>query len=141
MYNPPKFLTPAVLSEVLAERTWPSPYKLVEDFDGIEIRLPRCRLYVSEGFESEMDLSFLPESTGLDELLPIGDVLRALSADPGRELPPEPPLIDFFSPGASLEKVTNQLRDLITLLFTYVPQALTGDFAWVEAYRQHGASS
>ncbi len=28
MYNPPKFLTPEVLAEVLAELTWPAPYTL-----------------------------------------------------------------------------------------------------------------
>jgi hypothetical protein len=141
MYNPPTFLTPEVLAEVLAEFPWPAPYTLEEDLpDGIEIRLPRCHLYVSEGFESDMDLSFLPESTGLDHLVSVGSALRALSEDPDRTLPPPPKLIDYFSPGASLDKVKNELRDLCTLLFTYFRPSLDGDFDWVAAYRAHRAS-
>ena len=137
MYNPPKYLTPAVLTEVMAEFPWPAPYTLKADFDGIEVDLPRCHLYVTEGFESEMDLAFLPERTGLDEMVSIGDALRVLTNDPSRTLPPEPKLINFFGPEASLEKVKNQLRDLFTLLFTYFKPAIDGDFGWVAAYRAH----
>jgi hypothetical protein len=130
MYNPPKYLTPAVLADVMAEFSWPAPYTLKPDFDGIEIDLPHCHLYVTEGFESEMDLAFLPQNTGLDDTISVGDALRALSHDASRTLPPEPKLINFFGPEASLEKVKNQLRDLFTLLFTYFRSALEGDFDW-----------
>ena len=135
MYNPPKYLTPPVLSEVMAEFPWPAPYTFKADFDGIEIDLPRCHLYVTEGFESDMDLAFLPESTGLDEMVSVGDALRALKDNPGRALPLEPNLINFFSPGASLDKVKNDLRDLFTLLFTYFRSSLDGDFSWTTTYR------
>jgi hypothetical protein len=135
MYDPPKFLTPAVLAEVLAEFPWPASYALKPDFDGIEVTLPRCHIYVTEGFESEMDLAFLPESTGLDDVVSVGDALRVLSTDPNVALPPEPKLINFFGPEASLEKVQNDLRDLFTLMFTYFRQSLEGDFGWVAAYR------
>ena len=47
----------------------------------------------------ERDLAFLPESTGLDDMMSIGDALRALKADSAVALPPEPTLIDFFGPG------------------------------------------
>jgi hypothetical protein len=137
MYDPPKFLTSAVLADVLAEFTWPAPHTLKVDFDGIEVNLPRCHLYVTEGFESEMNLAFLPDSTGLDEMVSVGDALRVLAADPDRPLPPEPKLINFFGPEASLEKVQNNLRDLLTLLFTYFRTSLEGDFSWVAAYRAH----
>jgi hypothetical protein len=141
MYNPPTFLTPEVLSEVLSEFSWPAPYTLADDRpDGIEIRLPRCHLYVTEGFESNMELKFLPESTGLDRSVSVGSALRALRADPNRTLPPPPKLIDYFSPGASLDKVKNELRDLFTLLFTYFRSSLDGDFEWVATYRAHRAS-
>lgn len=108
---------------------------LKADFDGIVVNLPRCHLCVTEGFESEMDLSFLPESTGLHDMVSIGDALRALKADPSRTLPPEPKLINFFGSEASLEKVQNDLRDLLTLLFTSCKPSLEGDFGWVAAYR------
>jgi hypothetical protein len=141
MYNPPTFLTPEVLAEVLAELPWPAPYTLEDDRpDGIEVRLPRCHLYVTEGFESEMELKFLPESTGLDRSVSVRDALGALYKDPERILPPCPKLIDYFSPGASLDKVKNQLRDLCTLLFTYFRPSLEGDFEWVPTYRAHHAS-
>ena len=140
MYSPPTFLTPEVLAEVLAEFPWPMPYTLEDDRpDGIEVCLPRCHLYVTEGFESNMDLKFLPESTGLDRSVSVGDALRVLETDPDRVMPPEPKLIDFFSPGASLEKVKNELRDLLTLLFTYFRPSLEGDFSWVAYYREHAS--
>jgi hypothetical protein len=104
MYNPHRLLTPDVLDSVMREFPWPAPYTLKADADGIEIRLPHCALYVTEGFESDMDLSFLPESTGLDDLVPVGDAIRALEADGTRELPPEPTLINFVGPAASLER-------------------------------------
>jgi len=138
MYSPPTFLTPEVLAEVLAEFPWPAPYTLEDDRpDGIEVRLPRCHLYVTEGFESNMELKFLPESTGLDHSVPVADALAALREDPARSLPPRPTLIDFFSPHASLDKVKNEVRDLCTLLFTYFRSSLDGDFEWVATYRAH----
>ena len=133
------FLTPEVLSEVIAEMSLPSSYTLEDDRpDGIEVRFPRCHLYVAEGFESNMSLRFLPESTGLDRSVSIADALAALRRDPAQLLPPRPPLIDFFSPEASLNKVKNELRDLFTLLLTYFRSSLDGDFAWVAVFRIYG---
>src|ERR1043165_9678567 len=138
MYNPPTFMTPEVLGEILAEFSWPASYVLDDDRpDGIEIRLPRCQLYACEGFESDMQLKFLPESTGLDRPVSIADALASLRKDPERTLPPRPKLLDFFSPQASLDKVKNELRDLLTLLFTYFRPSLDGDFGWVPSYRKY----
>jgi hypothetical protein len=132
MYNPPKFLTPEVLAEVLAEFPWPGPYTIEDDRpDGIEVKLPKCSFYVSEGFESDMELAFLPESTGLEHAIPLADALTALRKMKNRTLPPHPKLIDYFSPAASLDKVKNELRDLFTLLFAYFSSSLDGDFDWV----------
>jgi hypothetical protein len=142
MYNPPTFLTPEVLAEVLAEFPWLEPFKLDDDRpDGIKICLPRCHLYVTEGFESSMSLKFLPESTGLDRAVSVADALAALRKDPERTLPPRPRLIDYFSPQASLDKVKNELRDLCTLLFAYFQPSLSGNFDWVATYRNQGAKS
>jgi hypothetical protein len=98
----------------MREFPWPAPYTLKADADGVEIRLPHCGLYVTEGFESDMDLSFLPDSTGLDDLVSVGDAIRALKADGTGELPPESALINFFGPTASLEKVKSDVYDLLT---------------------------
>jgi hypothetical protein len=141
MYNPPTFLTPDVLAEVLAEFSWPAPFSLEDDCpDGIEIRLPQCHLYVTEGFESNMNLKFMPDSTGLDRSVSVADALAALRKDPQRTLPPRPKLIDHVSPHASLDKVKNELRDLCTLLFTYFRPSLEGNFDWVAAYRANNDS-
>jgi len=137
MYDPPRFMTPQVLAEVLAEFQWPAGYTLHRDSDGIEIRLPRCHLYAMEGFESGMDLAFLPESTGLDDMVSVGDAIRVLSTDPARVMPPEPALINFSAGATSLDKVKNDLRDLVTLLFTYFRPSLDGDFSWVTTYLAH----
>jgi|GEM_PF-3020444 len=136
MYNPPTFLTPELVTEVLSERTWPAPFTLDDDRpDGIEVRLPRCHLYISEGFESDMSLRFLADSTGLDRTVSVGEALFALRNDPSRTLPPDPPLINMFAPGASEEKVRNELRDQLTLLFTFFRSSIDGDFDWIPSYR------
>jgi hypothetical protein len=141
MYSPPTFLTPEVLLEVLAEFPWPGPYTVQDDRpDGIEVRLPRCHLYVTEGFESNMELKFLPATTGLSRSVSVAEALDALRKDPARTLPPRPKLLDYFSPHASLDKVKNELRDLCTLLFAYFRPSLVGDFDWIEAYRTHGSA-
>lgn len=139
MYNPPTFLTKEVLAEVLAEFSWPAPYTLHHGLDGIEVWLPRCHLCVMEGFESDMDLAFLSESTGLESMVSVGDALRVLETDPDRVMPPEPKLIDFFGGYASLDKVKNEVRDLLTLLFTYFRPSLEGDFGWTAYYREHAS--
>ena len=140
MYNPPTFLTPEVLTEILSEYTWPAMYTLEDDRpDGIEIRLPRCRLYVTEGFESNMDLKFMSESTGVDHSISVADALAALRKDPDCVLPPRPKLINYFAPQASLAKVKNELRDLFTLLFTYFSSTLAGNFDWLDVYRSTAA--
>ncbi|HEU4726547.1 MAG TPA: hypothetical protein VFT22_01605 [Kofleriaceae bacterium] len=68
-------------------------------------------------------------------MVSIGDALRGLTDNPKVTLPPEPKLINFFGPEASLEKVKNDLRDLFTLLFTYFGPSLEGDFDWTATYR------
>jgi hypothetical protein len=66
-------------------------FKLEDDRpDGIEICLPCCHLYLTEGFESRVSLKFLPESTSLDRAVSVADALVALRKDPERALPPRP---------------------------------------------------
>lgn len=130
-----------VASEVLSEFAWPAPYTL-EDWlpDGIAMVFPRCTLLYAEGFESDMALKFLPDDTGLDDTLTLTHALLALKAAPDRaNLPPDPPLINDVTPAASLDKVKNGIRDLSTLVLTYLRPCLLGDFSWVEAYKAFAA--
>ncbi len=115
---------------------WPAAFVLEDDRpDGIEILLPRCHLYVSEGFESEITLKFAADSTGLSSNVSVRDVIARLREDPERVLPPPPALSNYFSPAASLEKVKHRLHDQLLLLFTYFRPSLIGDFDWVPSYR------
>lgn len=140
MYNPPTFLAPEVLAEVLGKFSWPEPYTIEDDRpDGIEVCLPRCRLYFSEGFESDMDMLFLAESTGLDRPVSVTAALVAMRKASACSLPPVPGLGPHM-PHASLNKVKSGLDDLCTLLFTYFRPSLEGRFDWVAAYRKYGGA-
>jgi hypothetical protein len=137
MYKPPTFLTPEVLADVLGEFSWPAEYSIAEDLpDGIEVRLPGCRLYFTEGFESDMDVRFLPESTGLDHPVSITAALVAMRSASDFSPPPKP-CLGGHMPHASLDKVQCEVRDLCTLLLTYFRPSLEGRFDWILAYREH----
>jgi hypothetical protein len=133
MYNPPTFLTMEVLADVLAEFDWPAPYILEEHADGIVVRFPRASLYVTEGFESHMRLTFLRHPRGLDRNIDLVDALVALRSE--QELP-EIALIDDAEPFATLSKVQNGVRDLCTLVLSYFRPTLLGDTSWVVAYQR-----
>lgn len=137
MYEPERYLTMQIASEVLSEFEWPTAFKLEDRLpDGIAMAFPRCTVVLSEGFESEMMLRFLPGDTGLKETVTLRHILVALKSVHGREgLPPVPALINDCSPLASLDKVKNGIRDLSMLLLTYLRPCLLGDFSWVEMYR------
>lgn len=137
MYDPQKFLTVPVLEQVLAEFQWPVPYTLENELpDGIAMVFPHCTLMFSEGFESDMRVLFSPADTGVKQSLSLGHALMALRSAPDRAgLLPEPSLIGDTAGPASLEKVKNGIRDLSTLLLTYLKPCLLGDFSWVQTYK------
>lgn len=132
LYMPPKFLTVEVLAAVVAEFQWPATYTF-KDWrpDGIGLVFPQCTLVFREGFESEMELAFIPEETGLTRTVTMYQVLLSRG---GHETPG---LIDYFSPGASLEKVQNDARDLCTVVLHHFRSTLIGDFGWVAEYRAY----
>ena len=136
MYHPERFMTVDVLSQVLSEFEWPAPYTL-EDWlpDSIGVVFPKCTLTFSEGFESDMQLKFLDRDTGLGNSVTLNEVLISMGG------PDTPGLIDYFSPGASLEKVQNEVRDLCTMVLTHFKATLLGDFSWVESYKEYVARS
>jgi hypothetical protein len=96
--------------------------------------LPRCTLLFSEGFESDISLTFSSDDTGLDQDVSLHQLLvsRGGLATPG--------LIDMFAPGASLDKVKNGVRDQCMILLTHFGSTLLGDFGWVEGYRTYLAA-
>lgn len=137
MYTPTRYLTLEVLASVLAEFEWPAPYTL-DDWlpDGIAVLLPKCTIVFVEGFESEMGLEFLPENTGATKTVTLKHALHVVRKDSTYASPAEEPaLINDLASQPSVEKVKNGLRDLCALILAYVPDTLSGDFRWAEAYR------
>ena len=129
MYNPPTFMTLELLDKLLAEFEWPAPYTLEDDLpDGIVVAFPRCHLYFTEGFESTIQIRFLPEDTGTDEPLTLGHALSTIASVPPPQIPP--------TMHASLEKVIAGIREQCTLVLTYLRPCLLGDFSWVERYQR-----
>ena len=137
MYEPKRYLTMQLVSEVLSEFEWPADFTLEDRLpEGIVMVFARCTPIFSEGFESEMMLKFSPGDTGLKETVTLRHAVMALKTVHEREsLPPAPALINDPSPFASLDKVKNGIRDLSTLVLTYLRPSLLGDFSWVEVYR------
>ena len=84
-----------------------------------------------------MDLGFSTEETQTSSNLSLFHAIQALRADPNHIMPPTPALIKYFSPGASLEKVQNGIRDLCTLVLTHLTPFLLGDQSWIESYKKY----
>lgn len=137
MYEAKRYLTVQVASEVLSEFEWPAAYTLIDRLpEGVAMVFPKCTPVFSEGFESDMTLRFLPVDTGLKETVTLRHAVVAIKSIHDREhLPPAPALIGDPNPYASLDKVKNGIRDLSTLVLTYLRPCLLGDFSWVEVYK------
>ena len=138
MYSPKRYLTLELLAEIVSEYEWPAPYTLEDDLpDGIIMKFPNSNLVFSEGFESDMDLQFLPEDTGTDTNLGFTHALMAIVPEAERDpkKPLTPGLINDDPPAASPIKVKNGLRDLCTIALYHLKPCILGDFSWVAKYR------
>ncbi len=132
MYHPPRFLTVALLEELLSAFEWPTPYSL-EDAqpDGVIMHLSACSLFFCEGFEGEMFVEFLSENTGVDLPLKLFHALQVHR--PAVDAPPLK-LINNTEPAASLSKVRDGILDLCTILLARLQPVLEGDFSWVQIH-------
>ncbi len=106
------------------------------------MRFPNASLVFTEGFESEMDLQFLPEETGTDTTLGFHHALMAIVPEservPGQPLTPG--LLMDDPPAASLDKVENGVRDLCAIALYHLRPVILGDFGWVVEYQKIAAS-
>lgn len=137
MYEPPRFLTPALVADVVGALAWPAPYEL-EDWlpDGVALVFPRCTVLVREGFESTAALTFLADELGLAEDVGVGEAVLALRETRAPASLPAPPALHAdASPRASAAKLRHAIHDQAQLLLTYLPEAVLGDHAWVDALR------
>ncbi len=135
-YNPPSYMTLEVLSAILKEFKWPAPYTLEDDLpDGIVMRFPNSNLYFCEGLDSEMCLKFLTEDTHTSYNLQIAHALLVMVPESQRDGKPiTPGLLDYWIPGASLEKVETQIRNLCKIVLYHLKPCILGDFSWVKEY-------
>ena len=136
MYEPQKFLTVAVASEVLRQLEWPAPY-VFEDWlpDGVAMVFPKCTLMFSEGFESDMYLTLSARDTAAEDVAALTDFLMLLRATVDRtSLPPEPTLVGDHIPQASRVKVENGIHNLALLALVFARHCILGDFSWMESY-------
>ena len=133
-----EYLTEAILKSVLDEFEWPEPFT-IEDWlpDGILVAFPRCQLFFVEGVDA-IAIEFLSENTGVEAKLTHKHALRAVRStlDPAKA-PPEPVPTTTFGAPPSIERVQSNIRDLCTLVLTYLRPTLTGDFSWVEVAKEH----
>jgi hypothetical protein len=137
MYMPPTFLTVEVLKDVVSKFEWPAPYTFEDKLpDGIILGFPKCHLFFSEGFESDMSISFLKSETGRPRLM-LPDAIRALEFAGTKVDTPDYGPSDGF---ASLQKVRTELHELCTLALAYLKPCILGDFSWVAAYDQMRAA-
>ena len=140
MYNPPEFFTVEVLSEIVAEFTWPVSYTLDDSYpDYIIVKFPKSNLCFYEGFESDMGLFFLNSDTkiGNKPNLKLFDALHYVLRPEAKARGDfkEVTLTGYSSPFASLEKVKNGIRDICILVQAYLLPCVEGDFTWVERYQ------
>jgi hypothetical protein len=134
MYSPKRYMTKQVVTDVLAEFEWPSPYTVDDEGlpDDITVAFPGCLLVFNEGFESDMSMAFeLPVS---DKLIDLGAAMRSLRD--GIEVPETPGLSGHFSPGATLEKVQHGLRDICRRVLAHFRKTLEGDYGWVPRFEE-----
>jgi hypothetical protein len=132
MYTPPEFLTLQTMEAIVEEFEWPARYQLKELHRGaIDLCFERCTILFTEGYESEIEASFVPTDTGLERAVSVYGVLLA------RGGVDTPELSDYFSPDATLEKVQHGIRDLCKTLLCHFRASLLGDFDWVPAYREY----
>lgn len=135
-----ELLTVDTLERLLDECQWPEPYKLEDELpDGIAMVFPRCTLFWVEG--DGIGIEFLSEQTGFEKKLTHQHALRAVRSMLGATAPPAPQLIDDIASLPSPAKFQNNVRDLCTLVLTYLRPTLAGDFTWVEIAKSQYFSS
>nr|WP_293843248.1 hypothetical protein [uncultured Arsenicibacter sp.] len=144
MYYPESYFDIEILKEVLEQYSWPSDYYLQEVKSGnIIIVFPKCRLIISEGFESSMTAYFLNSEINRTETQASVSIFSAVQIVKSRIIKnagvEEPEgLVRFLEVEPSLEKVKHGLNNICILLQAYLLPCIEGDFSWVEEYnRKH----
>jgi hypothetical protein len=100
-------------------------------------------LYFCEGYDGEVALEFLQESTGMDALLDLIDSLAVLvpnsetSKDPFSHLD----LKNDTSIYASKKKVENGIQGICVIVREYLMSFIQGDLSWVKKFKSTTSAS
>ncbi len=129
---PKRYLTEEIVAEAMARYPWPAAYAIDDDLpDGIIVAFPACAIYFSEGFEGDVELEFLPESTGTEAPVTLADALLALIPEHARGSGPlTPGLSTDYEPSASLQKVRTGVDDICRILQAHFLPSISGDLSW-----------
>ncbi|WP_212005045.1 hypothetical protein [Chitinophaga sp. HK235] len=136
-YDPPTFLTTELVAEIMAEFEWPASYILEDSGLMVEVKFPRCTLFIQEGFDSDLELRFSTADTHTRYSLSITHALTYLV--PEAEMNPDfkPPKLDTnIGIFPTLQKVESGTRNLCLLMQAYLLPCIKGDFGWVDKLKE-----
>jgi hypothetical protein len=134
-----KFLTIDVMSEILAEFSWPASYTFDDSYPpDIVLKFPQSKFIFLEDFESNIHLIFSNDDTKREPgrgNYKLGHAITILlpEAKMNKDFQ-KPVLTDYSAEPPSLEKVKNSFRNLCVIMQTYLLPSIQGDFSWVERY-------
>ena len=136
--NDVKYLTIEVMSEILAEFSWPAPY-VFDDSSPIAVVVifPKSEFLFLEDFENNIHLHLSNDNTKKNQKFSYSLVEAMTILIPEAKMNKgfhEPEFIDNSSELPSLERVKTDLRSLCIIMQTYLLPSIQGDFSWVERY-------
>lgn len=135
MYNPKSYLSKEIILKELAQYSWANTATIDDQdctVDGIKVRLPKCVIYFSEGFESDMS-AYIADSTTEDiKYWPIFELTNLQKNKKDSKEAELIILINDISPFASKKKVINGVKDICTTINSYLLQFIDGDFSLVK---------
>lgn len=127
-------LTSELVLNILKEFTWPVAYEVQpKKSSAVVISFPNSHICFIEGIYGDVDMAFLPEDTKADELLYLSEAL-VVKYPPNGSAEARKGLIEDVSSPGSLQRVSNDIRDMCNILLTHVPEIIMGDFKWVEEH-------
>lgn len=138
MYDPGSYMSMETMQEVVSEFDWPAEYVLEDELpDGIVLAFPKSNFFFVEGFESEVEVRFFSEDTGVDTPLNLKHALGILIPQErkGQDLK-DLGIDENLPPRASADKVRAGIRNACILIQTYLMPVVDGDFSWVSQYQQ-----
>lgn len=142
MYNPKTYFNLKILKEVLDQYNWPVEYTLQETNSGnVIINFPKCKILISEGFESSMNAYFLNSETGRNDTqsnLKIFDAIDIIKPvlEMDKNFNEPKGLVTYLDIEPSIKKVKQGLNNICILIQAYLLPCINGDFTWVEKYNK-----